>query len=228
MPRTNLLTAHPHHRVRRAPHDAGAGGDASPPRSDWGDISNLVADGDIRGRALLGDDPALGLAGEPARRCTGPASRRDDERVHRPRAFLLIEPAEPLMVKQPETGRTDDLHVELLILRGFSRFRPGTPMPAPSSGWTLNNTTAALELRDNAGNEWAQVRTSRSPRCPGPRWLAAADRDGHVVVLYGAWLGVRTPCGVRDSQYGPAQRAGELRAARARGHVAVAVVPWLG
>jgi hypothetical protein len=205
VPRTNLLIAHPHHRARRGPRDAAAVGvRASPQLSDWDDISGLVADGDLRGRALLGDEPDLGLPDEAARR---------------PAAFLLIEPAEPLMVRQPVTGRTDDLQVELLILRGFRRFLPGAPLPAPSSGWTLHDRTASLELRDDAGHVWARV-----PASPSPQWRAAADRDRHVVVLYGAWLGVRTPYGVRDAQYGPAQRAGELRAAGTRGHVAAAAV----
>ncbi|GAA1800344.1 hypothetical protein HC028_16940 [Planosporangium flavigriseum] len=197
MPRTNLLTAHPHHRVRRVHPDV-----AAPGLSDWDGISTLVADGDLRGRALLGDDPALGPAGG----------------AH---AYLLIEVAEPLMVRQPLTGRIDELQVELLILRGFSRYLPGADVPAPSSRWVLDHRAAGLELRDAAGNLWARV-----PADPDPEWLAAAGRDGHVVVLYGAWLGVRTPSGVRDSQYGPAQRAAELRAARPRGHVAVAAVPW--
>jgi hypothetical protein len=226
VPRTNLLTAHPHHRTRSAPDDivaASLGVGASPVLPDWYDISQLVAAGDAEGRALLSDDPGLGHAGQPARRCVRPRSRRDDETAHRPAAFLLIETAEPLMVRQPASGRTDDLQVELLILRGFRRFRPGTPVPAPNSGWALTNPPGRLELRDNASNKWAQVRTS-----PSARWLAAAGRDGHVVVLYGGWLGVGTPCGVRESQYGPAQRAAELRAARIRGQVAVAAVPWRG
>lgn len=224
MPRTNLLAAHPHHRIRPARDDVVATGiGASPRLADWDDISHLVAAGDALGRALLGDDPALGHAGEPARRCVRPRFRGDHETADLPAAFLLIEPVEPFMVRQAATGRTDDLQVELLILRGFRRFLPGTPLPAPNSGWTLTNPPAGLELRDSASNEWAQVRVN-----PSPRWLAAAGRDGHVVVLYGAWLGVRPPCGVRDTQYGPAQRAAELRAARAWGQVAVAVVPWPG
>jgi hypothetical protein len=186
-------------------------------------IREAVVAGDIEGRALLGADPALELADEPIRRCVRPPARRDGEPAGRGAAFLLIEPAEPLMVRQPATGRTDDLRVELLILHGFRRFRPGTPLPAPNPGWRLHNLQTALALRDRAGNEWARV-----PASPSPRWFAAAGRAGRVVVLYGAWLGVRTPCGVRDIQYGPAQRAAELRAARMRGHVAVATVPWRG
>lgn len=202
MPRTNLLIAHPHHRVRRPARSAAAVGVPA----GWDDISTLVADGDPRGRALLGDEPDLGLTGA----ATG-----------RPAAFLLVEPAEPVLVRQPVTGRTDDLQVELLIVRGFRRFLPGAAVPAPASGWALDRSPAGLELRDRAGNVWARV-----PAAPSPQWCAAADRDGHVVVIYGAWVGVRTPSGVRDAQYGPAQRAAELRAARNRGQVAVAAVAW--
>jgi hypothetical protein len=65
------------------------------------------------------------------------------------------------------------------------------------------------------------------PLMAGARWLAAAEELGRVVVLHGAWLGVRAPRGVRDNQYGAAQRAAEVRAARAQGHVAAAMVPYV-
>jgi hypothetical protein len=188
-----------------------------PATADWDGISNLVAAGDTVGRALFGGDAALGLGdaalglGDAALGLGAAGSA----------AFLLVELAEPLMVRQPATGRVDDLHVELILLRGFRRFLPGTPVPTPTPGWTLDAAVTGLDLRDGAGNLWARVRAR-----PEPRWLAAADRDRHIVVLYGPWLGVRTPYGVREDQYGAAQRSAELRAARLRGQVAVAAVPW--
>ncbi|NJC72667.1 hypothetical protein HC031_23530 [Planosporangium thailandense] len=219
MPRTKLLTARALHRTRPASPSSGAGPSVPPsvPQpSAWDDISHLMAAGDPLGRALLGDDPALGPAGDPVPRCIG---RRRPGRT--PAAFLLIEPAEPLMIRHPATGRTDDLQVELLLLRGFRRFLPGAAIPAAPPGWALSGCRSGLALRDHAGNVWAHV-----PVRPHLPWRDAAAQDGRVFVLFGPWLGVRTPCGVREAQYGPAQRAAELRAARIRGHVAAAAVAW--
>jgi hypothetical protein len=164
---------------------------------DWGAISQLVAGCDTAARALTGDDPALGF--------TGPA------------AVLLLEPSEPLLATDPATGRAHDLQVELLVRRGFQRFLPGTPVPAPLPGWSVRVGPAGLELNDGAGNPWACPEI-----VPDPSWLSHVD--DRVLVLYGPLLGVRPPRGVPDAQYGPAQRAGELRGARTRGLVAAALI----
>ncbi|GAA2592922.1 hypothetical protein GCM10010399_24450 [Dactylosporangium fulvum] len=176
-----------------------------PPVPDWSTIGHLMADSQTVGRALLADDPALGWTAAGVR----------------PAAILLLEPAEPLMAVDPPTGRTFDLQVELLVRRGFGRFPLDAPVPAPLPGWTVQIGPVGLELLDAGGNVWSAAGVT-----PGPRWLSTVDECGYVQVLYGAWLGVRTPRGVRADQYGPARRAAELRAARMRGLVAAATVAW--
>ena len=156
----------------------------------------------ILGRALLGDDPALGF-GEPSR------------------AVLLFEPAEATVVVDATTGTTGELGVESLVRRGFDRFTPGVAVPVRLDGWTARGNQGRLELRDDAGRLWAYA-----PVRPRARWLATAARQGEVLVVYGAMVGVCAPRGVPCGQYGPAQRAAELRTARASGLVAAALVPW--
>lgn len=200
-------------RARSAPRQLEGG--ASP---DWARISELVAAGDTACRALLGDDPTLGRAANAAVVARQP---RPHGRA-RPRPVLLLEPAEPLMVGgDPRTGCRRELQAELLELRGFRRLSAGRRQPPPLSDWSLRSDPYGLELRDGAGNVWARPRT-----VPDRRWLAAAEADGCVLVFYGAWLGVVAPRGVRDAQYGPAQRAAELDLGCSSGLVVSATVHW--
>jgi hypothetical protein len=180
---------------------------------DWHRISRLVAGDDTVGRALLGDDPALGLAGAGAANAAGAGHLRAA-------AFLLIEPVEPVLVREPDTGQVSDLNVDLLVQRGCRRLRPDAAVPPPA-GWSLCAGPAWFKLCDAAGQAWAY------PAATAPNeWWLAADRLGYVVVLYGAWLGVRVPRGVPGDRFGPAQRAAELRAGRSRGLVAATTAVW--
>jgi len=170
-------------------------------RPDWDHIIDLVTDARHEGRAVLGDDPALDLGGTPL-------------------PVLLVEPTETLMATDPGTGRTIELQVELIVMRGFSRFPTGAPAPARTPDWSLHSAPDGLELVD--GNAvWTQVAA-----CPDAAWRSAAAAGGQVLVLYGALLGVHTPRGVPHDQYGPEQRAAELRAGRSLGLVAAATVAW--
>jgi hypothetical protein len=170
---------------------------AAPP-PDWATISRLMAGCDTAARALPAGDPALGFAA--------------------PEPVLLVEPFEPLMATDPATGGMSDLQVELLVRRGFARFPLGAPPPRRSPGWRLRVRPVAVELVDGSGHVWA----SSDSTLPAV-WLSSVERC--VLVLYGAWLGVRAPRGVREAHYGPAQRAAELRDARTRGLVAAASLP---
>jgi hypothetical protein len=202
---------------------------------DWHRISRLVAGDDTVGRALLGDDPALEPAGAGAADAAGagPVGRARARPVpgaaaagagllrvvdHAP--FLLVEPVEPVLVREPTTGRVSDLNVDLLVQRGCGRFRPDAPVPAPA-GWTLSAGPTWFKLCDPAGQPWAYP-TATAPNA----WWLAADRLRYVVVLYGAWVGIRPPRGVPGERFGPAQRAAELRAGGSRGLVAVTTAAW--
>jgi hypothetical protein len=189
---------------------------------DWTSVSQLVAAGDPVGRALLSDDPALGFndRSRPLNN-QSPAAPDSAGRPHRPLAVLLLEPAEALMAWDPVTNRRRDLLAELLVQRGFRRFAVDMPVPGPQVGWTLEVEPSGLALRDRGANVWARP-TVR----PDEPWLAAAAGHGYVVILFGSCLGVRIPQGVRSEQYGPRQRAAELKQGRLCGLVAVAAVPW--
>ncbi|HEU4425778.1 MAG TPA: hypothetical protein VFR67_24845 [Pilimelia sp.] len=168
---------------------------------DWIHVSQLVSDDAVASRSLLGGDPALGFAaGAPV---------------------LLLECSEAMMINEPASGGVHELQTELLIRRGFHRFLPGTAVPPPLAGWAVTPAPDGLELLDDAGNPWAYADPN-----PDPRWLAAVEAGRQVLVLYGAWLGVRAPQAVRSAQYGPRRRAAELRAGRAHGLVAAATVAW--
>ena len=165
----------------------------------------LLTGGVTPGRALLGDDPALGFlapAGLPV---------------------LLLEPVETFMALDP-TGRDCELQTEVLVQQGFQRFEPGADPVGELSGWTVRQAVGQLQLRDGAGELWAYSYVR-----PGRRWLdAAADAHGRALVVYGTMIGVRAPRGVRAGQYAPAHRAAELQTARGRGLVAAAILTWRG
>jgi hypothetical protein len=201
MPAHPLLTASP--AASPAASTAACQERPAGPPLDWAAISQLMAGCGTAARALPAGDPALGFtASEPV---------------------LLIEPFEPLMATDPATGGMCDLQVELLVRRGFTRFQPGAPVPGRAAGWRLRVRPVAMELVDGSGNVWAS-NIRASPDGPPPAaWLSSVE--GRVLVLYGAWLGVRAPRGVREAHYGPAQRAAELRDARMRGLVAAASLP---
>jgi hypothetical protein len=162
----------------------------------------LLSGGVTPGRAVLGDDPALGLA-EPSEL-----------------PVLLLEPVESFMALDP-SGYRRELQTELLVQRGFQRFGPGEHTIQPQPGWCLRRTPTRLALLDEAGETWLHTFVR-----PGRRWLAAAAEHGAVLVVYGTMVGVRAPRGVPAVQYAVAYRAAELQAARARGLVAAAVLPW--
>src|SRR5690242_17340279 len=82
---------------------------------DWENISRLIAaSGEVAGRTLLSDDPALGFDQHrpPLNGRSLPVPDRPD-RPHRPSAVLLIEPADALMAWNPVTNRRRDLLAEL-------------------------------------------------------------------------------------------------------------------
>src|SRR6266540_2702205 len=120
----------------------------APPRPDWVAISRLMAGGGTAGRILPGDDPALGFTA--------------------PVPVLLVEPFEPLMAADPETGRTCDLQVELLVRRGFARFPLGAAPPRPLAGWRLRAAPGPQRaLRPGT----ARRRAARRPHPrPGRGW----------------------------------------------------------
>jgi hypothetical protein len=190
---------------------------------DWESISQLIAaSGELAGRALLSDDPALGFDyhRRPLNGQCRPVPDRPG-RPHGPLAVLLIEPADALMVWNPVTNRRRDLLAELLVQRGFHRFAMDMPIPGPRAGWTLEFRATALALRDRGANVWA-----RPGVMPNEPWRVAAASHGYVLVLVGSCLGVRIPEGIPSGQYGPRQRAAELKQGRLCGLVVAAAVPW--
>jgi hypothetical protein len=190
---------------------------------DWTSISQLIAaSGELVGRTLLSDDPALGF-NDHSRPLNDQGLVATDSvgRPHRPLAVLLLEPADALMVWNPVTNQRRDLLAELLVQRGFHRFAVDMPMPGPQAGWRLDVEASQLALRDHNANVWA-----RPVIMPDKPWLVAAAGHGYVLVLFGSCLGVRIPHGVRSGQYGPRQRAAELKQGRLCGLVVAAAVPW--
>jgi hypothetical protein len=162
----------------------------------------LLAGAVTPGRALLGDDPALGLV--------PPAIP----------PVLLMEPVDTFLAVDA-AGRRRELRTELLVQQGFQRFGPDTGTVGELSGWTLSAFPGRMLLCDGTGEVWAHtdVRPSRA-------WRSAADAYERVLVVYGTFVGVRAPRGVPAAQYAPAHRAAELQTGRARGLVAAAVVTW--
>jgi hypothetical protein len=154
------------------------------------------------GRAVLGDDPALGFA------------------VPSPLPVLLLEPVETFMAVDP-AGRSRELQAELLVQQGFQLLGPDDEAVAPLPGWSVVHTPTQVRLRDGDGELWAY-----SYARPGRRWLAEAEVRRRVLVLFGALVGVRAPRGVPAVQYAAVHRAAELQAGRARGIVAAAVLAW--
>lgn len=162
----------------------------------------LLSGGVTPGRAVLGDDPALGLV-EPAAL-----------------PVLLLEPVESFMARDP-AGRSCELQTELLVQRGFHRYGTDRRTVDPLAGWSLRRSPSRLILTDESGEIWLYSFVR-----PGQRWLAQADEHRGVLVVYGTMVGVRAPRGVPAVQYAAAHRAAELLAARGRGLVAAAVVAW--
>jgi hypothetical protein len=160
----------------------------------------LLSGGVTPGRAVLGDDPALGLAQPPAP------------------PVLLLEPVETFMAVDP-LGRSRELQTELLIQQGFQRYDEDTVQPLP--GWTVRRTASQLQVRDDHGELWAHTYVR-----PGRRWLETAAAHGQVLVVYGTLIGVRAPRGVPTVQYAASHRAAELQTGRAKGLVAAAVLSW--
>jgi hypothetical protein len=162
----------------------------------------LLTAGVTPGRAMLGDDPALGLSPVP----TTPV--------------LLLEPTETFLAVDP-SGTRRELQTELLVQQGFQRFGTGTGEVRELARWTLWHTPGQARLCDGTGEVWSysDVRPTRD-------WLDAAEAHGRVLVVYGTLVGVRAPRGVPAAQYAPAHRAAELSAGRAQGIVAAAVVAW--
>ncbi len=160
----------------------------------------LLSGGVTPGRAVLGTDPALGLAQPPVL------------------PVLLLEPVETFMAVDP-TGRACELQTELLIQQGFQRYEQDPVEPLP--GWTVRRTTSQLQVCDETGALWAHAYVR-----PGRRWLDTASAHGQVLVVYGTLVGVRAPRGVPTAQYAAIHRAAELQTGRARGLVAAAVLSW--
>jgi hypothetical protein len=157
------------------------------------------------GRALPGDDPALGLTPVPAP------------------PVLLLEPAETFLAVDP-SGTRRELQTEILVQQGFQRFGVDAGTVRGLAGWTLHCTPGGeVLLRDGAGEVWV-----RSDARVGRSWYTTAQAYGQVLVVYGALVGVRAPRGVPAAQYAPARRAAELHAGRLQGLVAAALVSVVG
>jgi hypothetical protein len=152
------------------------------------------------GRALAGDDRALGITPAPAL------------------PVLLLEPTETFLAVDP-SGTRRELQTEILVQQGFQRFGLDTGPVRGLAGWTLGATPGQVQLRDGTGEVWAY-----SDVRPGRSWLARAEAYGQVLVVYGTLVGVRAPRGVPAAQYAPAHRAAELHAGRTQGLVAAAIV----
>jgi hypothetical protein len=152
------------------------------------------------GRALPGDDPALGLTPAPAP------------------PVLLLEPAETFLAVDP-SGTRRELQTEILVQQGFQRYGADVGTVRGLAGWTLHCAPGEVLLRDGIGEVWV-----RSDARTGRSWCATAQAYGQVLVVYGALVGVRAPRGVPAAQYAPAHRAAELHAGRVQGLVAAALV----
>ena len=171
-------------------------------------MAEVADDVETEVAVLLSDDPALAI-GAPV-----PGTLdADGEPVRLP--VVLFEPRRGLGATRGD-GSRQELQAEAIIQAGFTRWRP-TAVFNEEPGWSVRQTLHGLELWEGDGL-WA-----RGTSKPNIAWSAAAGRLGAVLAVYGVRLGVRAP---QHGPWGSAERAAELRAGRAAGIVAAALVPW--
>ena len=177
--------------------------------TDPAEILQIGEDVDTEVAILLSDDPALAMGPLPPGLVDA-----DGEPVRLP--VVLFEPRRAIAITLPD-GSSQEMQAEAIIQAGFTRWRPVVAFEQLPE-WSVRQTSSGgLELWDHGGI-WA-----RGPVKPDLTWLAAATRLGLVLAVYGIQVGVRAP---GPGPWGPAERAAEVRSARAAGIVAAALVPW--
>ena len=132
---------------------------------------------------------------------------------------LLLEPRKCAISRNTETGVTREEQIEAIITAGFERLLYPALRIQQESGWKITMIGQTIRLMDPAGGLWAEGKHARDER-----WLSQARWLGWVLVIYGPFVGVRTPQG--QDNYDDAARLEELRDARQRGLVAAALVRW--
>lgn len=132
---------------------------------------------------------------------------------------VLFEPRAAVGLRARGFG-TREAQAEGIIIAGFSRFLPDSTAVPRLQSWSVRRTPEGLELWDEGGI-WARAELSIDDE-----WLAAVETHQVVRVVYGVFVGVRTPHG--RVSYTDTDRETELLHARRSGIVAVAEVPWAG
>ena len=134
---------------------------------------------------------------------------------------LLVEPRTAALVQDPATGDARyEIRAENAVGQGLRRLVTGPVVVDVARDWTLRRSGRRLELV----GPFDQVLAEVDLRLPAG-WPEAARATGHVLVVYGARVGVGRPDGGRS--YNDDDRRGELQASRRAGTVAAGLVRWL-
>ena len=198
-------------KSRKARPSGGGGRRPQVPRGATTDLTEIMRVGDDVDTEIAiaaSDDPALAIGPLPPGLIDA-----DGEPLRLPVA--LFEPRRAVGITLPD-GISQEMQAEMIIQAGFTRWRPVSVFEELPD-WSVRQTRGGLELWDHGGL-WA-----RGSVTPDINWLAAATRLGSVLAVYGVQVGVRAPS---RGPWGPAERAAEIRGARAAGIVAAAMVPW--
>lgn len=163
-------------------------------------------------RLLSSGHPALGdLAIDLAPEASPPGSGHTTESA--PVAVALVEPV--ITGHLPPAipgGPPYDLRTAIAAKLGLPVLTAQASPPVPAANWTLEHRPGAFVLTDATGSVLAQ---STAPE--QSRWRDLAERLGHVVVIYGPMVGVRSPSGTPQDHYDDAVRAAELSQSKATG-----------
>jgi hypothetical protein len=128
---------------------------------------------------------------------------------------------EPLRTARPPPGKADgggqtyDLRVGVAAKLGLSLATGAlAAMPPSADNWTFRHSRQGCSLIDPTGTALALFDVPDDAR-----WLAAAERNGKIVLIYGPTIGVRRPGHVPADQYDDNARATELDRSCAAGDV---------
>ncbi|USX56331.1 hypothetical protein [Lentzea sp. HUAS12] len=133
---------------------------------------------------------------------------------------VLFEPLGGVGMRSAGGSRTFEAQAETIIAAGFGRFLPDTTIVPQLPSWSVRHTPDGVELWDEGGI-WA-----RAELTVNEEWLATAEAQRAVRVIYGVFVGVRIPRG--RNTYTEADREAELLRSRRSGIVAAAEIPWSG
>lgn len=171
------------------------------------DLTQVAGDLRAQAYAAFSDAPALGL-----RAVAGPDGRTARMPV------LLVEPLLAALATDAYGGRRE-LRVESVIASGLARLATAAPRSV-ARAWQAHRDGPDVVLTEPSGQPIARAPAPDYP----PGWLEAATEAGHVLVVYGPKIGVRTPPGAQS--WRDADRRGELADATRTGMAAWGLVRW--